>query len=193
MASQLIVRLAFVVAVQAGRLLPRETTMVDELDRPSTGLSPVITSRPELAGMELFRRADTPMGSGTCGWFAEYTGNNLNSACPSHSGLLLLTPSADVYTCDQISASCINLGSIRGCCLGPSLSCALTFWTTCLPYSAIPRGFICTGRTTCWSVQTSSSLLVRMQVLISFQQQHPAPRMRRLRHDVKSRPGDLLY
>jgi len=57
---------------QAARLLPRETTKAEELDKASTGISPAPTSGPELAAVELLRRAPSMLPD-TCGWYADWS------------------------------------------------------------------------------------------------------------------------
>lgn len=51
----------------------RETSQAELVDKSSTGVSPVPTSRPELVQMELFRRDSSySLPSDYCGWYADY-------------------------------------------------------------------------------------------------------------------------
>lgn len=48
-----------------------ETSVVELAEKSHNGISPVPTSRPELAEIELFKRAYT-MPSDYCGWYSDY-------------------------------------------------------------------------------------------------------------------------
>lgn len=49
----------------------RETDRAELVEKTATGISPVPTSSPELAAMELFKR-DYSLPSDYCGWYADY-------------------------------------------------------------------------------------------------------------------------
>jgi hypothetical protein len=51
----------------------RATSAAELAEKSVNGVSPVPTSRPELAGIELFKRADYTLPSGFCGWYGDYS------------------------------------------------------------------------------------------------------------------------
>lgn len=54
------------------RMAPaRQTSEAELAEKSVNGISPVPTSRPELAEMELFKR-DYSLPSDYCGWYADY-------------------------------------------------------------------------------------------------------------------------
>ncbi len=55
------------------RAAPARATSEAELAEKSiNGISPAPTARPEIAEMELFRRADYSLPPGYCGWYGDY-------------------------------------------------------------------------------------------------------------------------
>lgn len=128
----------------------RETDHAELVDKSSNGVSPVPTSRPELAEMELFKR-DYTLPSDFCGWYADYKCMfSRLLVLLSGSDHLLTTFTAASYTCGMVKASCINVGNYRGCCNGPSLSCASTFYSACIPSKALTSSQSCGKGTICW-------------------------------------------
>ncbi|KAK3933794.1 hypothetical protein QBC46DRAFT_401239 [Diplogelasinospora grovesii] len=116
---------------------PRETgSKNDDLDLARTGMSPRPTSRPEFGmvdTLELLRRQDSyALPTDYCGWEKDYK---------SHS-----------ITCNQIGASCINVGTLRGCCSGSTTACVSTFYSVCVPYLSY-TGACGPGSTCCSSAQ----------------------------------------
>ncbi|KAB5585260.1 hypothetical protein GE09DRAFT_1233559 [Coniochaeta sp. 2T2.1] len=89
----------------------------------ATGISPVPTTptRLDLVRMELEKRVYI-IPSKICGWLAEAKSRAL--------------------TCADESASCINIGSYRGCCNGPTTDCAAYFITQCLPAASLEGNFM---------------------------------------------------
>ncbi|KAB5528085.1 hypothetical protein GE09DRAFT_1253787 [Coniochaeta sp. 2T2.1] len=99
----------------------------------ATGISPVPTSpsRLDLVRMEFEKRVYI-LPSNICGWVAEVKSRAL--------------------TCADESASCINIGSYRGCCNGPTTDCAAYFITQCLPAASLEGNFLaesCTSDMLC--------------------------------------------
>ncbi|KAK6697051.1 hypothetical protein SNK05_013598 [Fusarium graminearum] len=81
--------------------------------------------------MRLFPR-DYSLPSDYCGWNVEQK--------------------SDPSTCGGVGQSCVNYGSIRGCCKGPLSDCAsTTFFSVCVPFASVDTSSTdqCISGTTC--------------------------------------------
>ena len=58
--------------VRQGWAPARETSTAEQIDKSSTGVSPIPTSHPEFAAVDLFQRADYSLPSDYCGWYDEF-------------------------------------------------------------------------------------------------------------------------
>ncbi|KAG8358419.1 hypothetical protein FVEN_g3816 [Fusarium venenatum] len=114
------------------------TDPAEQLEKFEREVSPAPTSPPTTLEMRLFPR-DYSLPSDYCGWNVELK--------------------SDVSTCEEIGASCINYGSIRGCCKGAVKDCASsTFFSVCIPLSSIDKGNATQcgkAGTVCWFVPVS--------------------------------------
>ena len=60
--------------------------------------------------------------------------------------------------CPGISQTAIDIGSVRGCCHGPTISCQSTFFTACVPMSKLPgRGTNTNTASDATATETASS------------------------------------